>query len=207
MILSLKLLFIEFMNASSHLWVHSSLVNVTFFPTHYGEQSQGNSPREILNKWSKISQVRVRKESKAVDFWSKVKIMKNSPIGRRFILKKRHFESKMFWKLWSRLWYRHLVISISFAFIENPDLTGHLSLMRLHPLHFQFIQFSCSVMSDSLWPHGLQHTRLPCPSPTPGACSNSCPLSWWWHPTISFSVVPFSSCLQSFLASGSFSMS
>ena len=62
-------------------------------------------------------------------------------------------------------------------------------------------------MSDSLWPHGLQHTRLPCPSPTPRACSNSWPLSWWCHPTISSSVVPFSSCLQSFLASGSFPMS
>ena len=62
-------------------------------------------------------------------------------------------------------------------------------------------------MSDSLWPHGLQHTRLPCPSPTPRAYSNSCPLSWQCHPTISFSVIPFSSCLQSFPASGSFLMS
>ena len=59
-------------------------------------------------------------------------------------------------------------------------------------------------MSDSLWPHGLQHTRFPCPSPSPRACSNSCPLSQWCHPTISSSVTPFSSCLQSFLASGSF---
>ena len=58
-----------------------------------------------------------------------------------------------------------------------------------------------------LWPHGLQHARLPCPSPTPGTCSNSCPLTWWWHPTISSSVFPFSSCLQSFPASGSFPMS
>ena len=62
-------------------------------------------------------------------------------------------------------------------------------------------------MSDSLWPHGPQHTRLPCSSPTPRACSNSCPLSQWCHPTISSSVVPFSSCLQSFPASGSFAMS
>ena len=67
--------------------------------------------------------------------------------------------------------------------------------------------YCCSVMSDSLWPHGLQHTRLPCSSPTPGACSNSCSLSQWWHPTISSSVVPFSSCLKSFPASGSFLMS
>ena len=62
-------------------------------------------------------------------------------------------------------------------------------------------------MSDSLQRHGLQHTCLPCPSPTPRAYSNSCPLSWWCHTTISFSVVPFSSCLQSFPASGSFPMS
>ena len=62
-------------------------------------------------------------------------------------------------------------------------------------------------MSDSLWPHGLQHTRPPCPSPTPRAYSNSCPSSRWYHPTISSSVVPFSSCHQSFPASGSFQMS
>ena len=62
-------------------------------------------------------------------------------------------------------------------------------------------------MSDSLWPHGLQHTRLSCLSPTPGVYSNSCPLSRWCHPTISSSVVPFSSCLQSFPASDSIQMS
>ena len=68
-------------------------------------------------------------------------------------------------------------------------------------------QFSCSVVSNSLRPHGLQHTRLPCPSPTPRACSDPWTSSWWCHPTISPSVVPFSSCLQSFSASGSFPMS
>ena len=62
-------------------------------------------------------------------------------------------------------------------------------------------------MSDSLWPHLLQHARPPCPSPTPRVYSNSCPLSWWCHPAISSSVVLFSSCLQSFPASGSFPMS
>ena len=67
--------------------------------------------------------------------------------------------------------------------------------------------FSRSVVSDSLQPHGPQHTRPPCPSPTPGVHPNSCPLSRWCHPTISSSVVPFSSCLQSFPASGSFPMS
>ena len=69
------------------------------------------------------------------------------------------------------------------------------------------VQFSCSVVSDSLWPHRLQHARLPCPSPTPGTCSNSYPLSQWCYPTISSPVVPFSSCLQSFPESGSFPMS
>ena len=69
------------------------------------------------------------------------------------------------------------------------------------------IQFSHSVMFDSLGPYGLQHSRLPCPSPTPRAYSNSCPWSRWCHPTISFSVIPFSSCLQSFPGSVSFPMS
>ena len=69
------------------------------------------------------------------------------------------------------------------------------------------VQFSCSVVSDSLRLHGLQHTKLPCPSPTPGVYSNSCPLSWWCHPTISSSVIPFSSCPQSLPASGSFPVS
>ena len=91
-----------------------------------------------------------------------------------------------------------------------------------HPLDFNFsqhqgllnesalrssVKFSCSVMSDSLWPHGLQHARNPCPSSTYGVSSNVCPLSRWHHPTISSCVVPFSSCLQSFPASGSFQMS
>ena len=72
---------------------------------------------------------------------------------------------------------------------------------------FYSVQFSHSAVYDSLQLHGLQHARPPCPSPAPGACSNSCPLSWWCHPTTSSSVVPFSSCPQSFPASGSFQMS
>ena len=82
----------------------------------------------------------------------------------------------------------------------------------LHPcicfsFNFISVQLSCSVVSDSLWPHGLQHARLPCPSLTLGVYPNSCPLSRWCHPTISSSVVPFSSHLQSFPALGSFQMS
>ena len=68
------------------------------------------------------------------------------------------------------------------------------------------VQFSRSVESDTLRPHELQHARPPCPSPTPRVYSNSCPLNWWCHPTTSSSIVPFSSCLQSFPASGSFPM-
>ena len=69
------------------------------------------------------------------------------------------------------------------------------------------VKFSCLVVSDSLWPHESQHTRPPCPSPTPRVHPNPCPLSRWCHPTISSSVVPFFSCPQSFPASGSFPMS
>ena len=69
------------------------------------------------------------------------------------------------------------------------------------------VQFSHSVVSDSLWPRELQHVRLPCPSPTLRVYPNPCPLSQWCHPTISSSVIPFSSCLQSFPGSGSFPMS
>ena len=88
----------------------------------------------------------------------------------------------------------------------SPSLDSWLSVTVLRPQYHSQYQFSCSVVSNSLWPHGLQHARLPCPSPTPRVYSNSCPLSWWCHPTISSSVVPFS-CLQSFPASGSFPMS
>ena len=73
----------------------------------------------------------------------------------------------------------------------------------IESLQFSSVQFSCSVVSDSLWPHESWHARLPCPSLTPGVY----PLSWWCHPTISSSVVPFSSCPQSFPASGSFQIS
>ena len=74
-------------------------------------------------------------------------------------------------------------------------------------LEYSSVQFSCSVVSDSLRPHESQHARPPCPSPTPGVHSDSRPSSQWCHPTISSPVVPFSSCPQSFPASGSFQMS
>ena len=77
--------------------------------------------------------------------------------------------------------------------------------LRVLELSISSVQFSCSVMSDSLRPHESQHVRPPCPSPTPRVYSNSYPLSWWCHPAISSSVVPFSSCPRSLPASGSFS--
>ena len=86
-------------------------------------------------------------------------------------------------------------------------LFPHSLYLWYYILHLQVLFFSRSVMSDSLWPHGLQHVRLPCPSPTPGAYSNSCPSHWWCHPTISSSVTPSYSCPQPFPVSGSFPMS
>ena len=83
----------------------------------------------------------------------------------------------------------------------------YYNIVDLMVLDFLIVQFSCSVMSYSLRPHGLQHARLTCPSQAPGACSNSCPSSRWYNPTILCFVVPFSSCLQSFPASGSFPVS
>ena len=80
-------------------------------------------------------------------------------------------------------------------------------MVKIFKSQFSSVQFSRSVMSDSSWPHGPQYTRPPCPSPTPGVYSNSSPLSWWCHPAISSSVVPFSSCPQSLPASESFPMS
>ena len=83
----------------------------------------------------------------------------------------------------------------------------YIYFMYMYICVYISVQFSHSVMSDSLWPHGLQRASLPCPSPTFRAWSSLCPLSQWCYPTISFSVVSFSSCLQSFPASGSFPMS
>ena len=91
--------------------------------------------------------------------------------------------------------------------ILRTNLRGRALLLPVLQVRRPALLFSHSVVSDSLQPHELQHARLPCPSLSPRACSNSCPLSWWCYPTISSSVVPFSSCLQSFQISGSFLMS
>ena len=83
----------------------------------------------------------------------------------------------------------------------------HFTIQMLIKAQFTSVQFSCSVVSDSLQPHESQHARPPCPSPTPRAYPNSCPLNWWCHTTILSSVIPFSSHNQSFPASGSFQIS
>ena len=95
--------------------------------------------------------------------------------------------------------------------IEDRKITLHSMTLTIKntviALLFSSVQFSCSVLSDSLQSHELQHSRPPWPSPTPGVHPNPCALSWWCHSTIATSVIPFSSCLQSLPASGSFQMS
>ena len=88
-------------------------------------------------------------------------------------------------------------------FLIHSSADGHLGCFHV----LSSVQFSHSVVSDSLQPHKSQHARPLCPSPTPGVYPNSCPSSWWCHPAISSSIVPFSSCSQSLPASGSFPMS
>ena len=100
-----------------------------------------------------------------------------------------------------------IIFGEMFKFFDNFWIKFWIKFLLVSCTSYLLLSFSCSVMSDSLQPHGLQHARLPCPSPSPRACSNSCPLSWWCHLTISSSVVPFSSHLQSFPASGFFQMS
>ena len=99
-------------------------------------------------------------------------------------------------------------IRVLIPFVRVPPLWPNYLLKASPPniITFSSVQFSCSVVSDSLQPHVLQHARPPCPSPAPGVHPSSCPLSRWCHPTISSSIVPFSSCPQSFPASESFQM-
>ena len=117
---------------------------------------------------------------------------------------------------WRRAWQPVPVLlpGKSLGSLVGYSPWGHKTRLIRHAIYkhkyeykYKYNQISHSVVSDSLLPRGLQHARLPCPSPTPGGYSNSCPLSRWCQPTISSSVVPFSSCLQSFLASGSCQMS
>ena len=111
-----------------------------------------------------------------------------------------------FTSIWSHLSdYSPFLFTIALAYSTWVDVCGLLPGTDKNT--FFLLLFNHSVTSDCLWPHGLQHARPPCPSPSPGAYSNSCPSSRWCHPTISSSVIPFSSCLRSFPPSGSFPMS
>ena len=127
-----------------------------------------------------------------------------------------HFWSKkrviLLWSLVTSFWLSLSIFSLSLLFVwskvcrSKHDLTVPTwaeIILTFNLLAFSSVQF-ISVVSDSLWPHGLQHARLPCPSPTPRAFSNSYPSNQWCHPTISSSVIPFSSCLQSFQHQGLF---
>jgi len=111
--------------------------------------------------------------------------------------------------IYNRILFSHKNRAMLLLLITWIDLRPlcYVKLVRQRKMLFYSAQFSLTVMSDSLWPHGLQCTKLPCPSPTTEACSNSCPTSRWCHPAISSSIIPFSSSLQSFPASGSFPMS
>ena len=114
--------------------------------------------------------------------------------------------------LTKKIQWEILVKKMNWITLLNTSSVNFFSYSKMLNCSFSSvlsIQQTCllSVVSDSLWPHGLQYTRPPCPSPTPGVYSNSCPLSQWCHPTISSSVVPFSSHLQSFPEPGSFQMS
>ena len=115
-----------------------------------------------------------------------------------------------------RIYYQQLKVFLRLSWSKSTKkinffLPASLVQKILFPWNddslFSSVQFSCSVVSNSLPPHEPQHARPPCPSPTPSVHPNPCPLSRWCHPTISSSVIPFSSCPQSFPASGSFQMS
>ena len=110
------------------------------------------------------------------------------------------------WECTKCRWLGHLLMDIFLLWPSSHNIHVYQIILNFYNAVCQLLWFSHSVMSDSLRPHGLQHARLPCPSLSPTDCSNSCPLSQWCHPTISSSVVPFSSCPQSFSTSGSFPM-
>ena len=111
------------------------------------------------------------------------------------------------WKCISRLYtFNTFTVTVE-DYIQWNDFLKSITQILVSSHIISSVQFRRSVMSDSLWPHESQHTRRPCPSPTPGVHPNPCPLSRWYHPAISSSVVPFSSCPQSLPASEFFPMS
>ena len=167
--------------------------------------------------------------SEELSMW-KIKLQDVGPIQLGCIWKEHFSESSLLHLPIHRKALNSFICDIWFSFINNnlllfrlpascckllydlvPPLPSSEQLsqgyLRSCLLGFSSVQFSRSVMSDTLRSHKLQHARLPCPSPTPGVLSNLCPLSRWYHPAISPSVISFSSCPQSLPASGSFPMS
>ena len=124
-----------------------------------------------------------------------------------------HFDCDFAYLFFSfcQVYFKAMSCYLSWILMSISLLRVHLIIILKIPsliqLVFSSVQFNCSVVSDSLWPHGLQHARPPCPLLTPRVYPNSCPLSQWCHPAISSSDIPFSFCPQSFSASGSFEMS
>ena len=152
-------------------------------------QRHGRSTRQVLEasqQWSRQMQTR------SCSFFTEMDRKANKR------LKPETTQPKYGLSIWqNRTWHQKGV--------KNP--VHSTTYTNLKNIQFSSVHFSRSVVSDSLRPHESQHSRPPCPSPAPRVYSNSCPSSWWWHPTISSSVVPFSSCPQSLPASGSFPMS
>ena len=120
-----------------------------------------------------------------------------------YLILRPQFPTKMMMIIDNIYWILTVWEAVGERFYMITVISSPKEVVFLGSLSIVSVWFSCSVVSDSLWPHGLQHARLPCLSPIPRVYSNSCPLSRWCHPTISSSVVPFSH-LQSFPASGSF---
>ena len=180
-------------NQRSFHWVHCIFVaNVVFSP------SASVMFRPIL-RWICVCVQSCLNLCDPIDY---------SPLGCSVhgILQARMLEWVAISSSWGSSWSRDpTCISCIFCIAGRFFIAEPLRSPKLFFL--SSVQFSCSVVSDSLQPYEPQHARPPCPSPTPGVYSNSCPSSWWCHPTISSSVIPFSSCLQSFPASGSFPMS
>ena len=148
---------------------------------------------EWTDKGHKLKEDWDRSSQPGVIMWKRVQVWVTSSSGGRWAPTRPRQSG------WGTRSTRHLGLGGTTALIFPRTLWS--GYKRIYSV---ISQFSHSVVPDSLWPHGLQHPRLPWPSPTPGACSHSCPLSRQCHPTISSSVVPFSFCLQSFPASGSF---
>ena len=136
--------------------------------------------------------------AKIWETWRRFEIVQNNLTRHKYWGYWADFQTYLKWGISLR---NHQIMWISKATEKLIPLLNRVQYIYI------YTEFSRSVVSDSLWPHGLQYTRPPCPSPTPGLHPNPCPLSQWCHPTILSSVIPFFSCPQSFPESASFQMS